>query len=476
MKLRFSVEDEELVIDQLNEIEVKDNKNDSGELNSFVEELENMKPEEKQEAIESFRLSLLNDTNIYQSSPLAGLGAGASISDNDELYEEVEVINGAIETEAEAETHLDTLNQYQDVVEDLVEKEKGLSEPAAEMLEIGVESVSRILGVSGKLSKVSFEDFKGVNQKIVSTGVAFEDIKSLVLDVWTKFRNFLKSLYNKVKEFVISLFRNYEVLAEDAKYLLKTAKALDPKAGPKNSAVITIPCPVSISTALRGQSDISVSSMIKLMSNHVSLLKNYASTVKTTGVFSKTSSSLKQILSSKDFDKDFESIGRELRSELLTSGNFPRGKLAKVYYGGQTIFFELNKDFENQFADIKLSFKKEGSTSSILDAQIPIPGVTEIQDLAIKTNSAATTNLNSRNSVDEIEKIAKTLDTMIDNVIKDFKKDQTTLLKSQLERVKLCSTSISRTLISFSTFTLVETYKATKAANQLTREMLKQYI
>lgn len=156
------------------------------------------------------------------------LGTTAEVSEGS-----MEVTDAANETEQlttaieEAVEDAATVERIQEVAEDSVEQGEGLSEQAAEITEVAIESIHARLGISKRVIP-SLESFGSSNSRVAATRIAIEGFKETVVRIWKAIVDAVKTIIQKIKDFFAKFFDNsakVKKLAESLKSKINEIKS-----------------------------------------------------------------------------------------------------------------------------------------------------------------------------------------------------------------------------------------------------------
>ena len=138
---------------------------------------------------------------------------------------EIQDLDGAMNDASEG---VDELEQIQDVMEESVESGEGVSETAAEIAEIAVESIRRRLGI--KRNKTAFpamESFVGRNSRLASTKIAVEAINIDINGIWKSIQKAFHDLMERLVAFLKTLFSQTASSIKAAEALKAKVAGLD---------------------------------------------------------------------------------------------------------------------------------------------------------------------------------------------------------------------------------------------------------
>lgn len=117
--------------------------------------------------------------------------------------EEISSIDTAIEDMVES---TDVLEQQEAIVDPENTGDNGVAPETAEAIQVTVESFRKRLGLIRTINWPSRESYKDKNTRIQAGVYCHESVKSFIVDAWKKIVAFFKSMYAKVKAFVVRIF------------------------------------------------------------------------------------------------------------------------------------------------------------------------------------------------------------------------------------------------------------------------------
>lgn len=111
------------------------------------------------------------------------------------------------------------LEAQADIAQTAIDEGEGISEPHAQAAQVTVESVCRRLGVTPSEVgiRLNTESFGAGNSKLAQTKLFVESVTETVKKVWKQVVDFLKNLWNRIKEFFAKFFDNSEKAEKAAK-------------------------------------------------------------------------------------------------------------------------------------------------------------------------------------------------------------------------------------------------------------------
>lgn len=172
----------------------------------------------------------LEDDDMMDS--LDGEGNAELESASADIESDGRDIEDGVEALEDAMNDADTLEDIGDVMGDSVENGEGLSEDAAQIAEVAVESIYRRLGIRRAKAMPSMESFGSSSSRVHATRVAMEGIGDWVKETWAKIVQFFKDLWEKISNFFRKALAGIGQLKSAAQALKKKASGLSSKAAP----------------------------------------------------------------------------------------------------------------------------------------------------------------------------------------------------------------------------------------------------
>ena len=150
-------------------------------------------------------LALENEEVMATGTEVVDTEAVEVVEEVQEVAEQAEEVSGDVAQVEEAEADVAVVEQIEEVLEKAVESGEGISETAAEIAQIAVESMQRRLGI--KAAKMpSLESFGSASSRVTATRVALEGIKDTAKKAWEAIVAFVKSIAEKVVNFFKGMF------------------------------------------------------------------------------------------------------------------------------------------------------------------------------------------------------------------------------------------------------------------------------
>lgn len=141
---------------------------------------------------------------------------------------EVEEMTTSVDDGVEAS---DTLVDLGSEVSKKVDDGEGLSESAARIAEITIESIRVRLGMPPSIGRMpSMESFKSPRSRVEATKIALEaGIVDTLKNIWKKIKEISTKIWEKIKMFLSNLSKNYDSLDKHINTLKSRASGLDSK-------------------------------------------------------------------------------------------------------------------------------------------------------------------------------------------------------------------------------------------------------
>lgn len=127
------------------------------------------------------------------------------------IVTEAEEINQVIQASEETSDSANTLQQVQGVAQAAVDSGQGLSEDAAQVAQVVVESICNKLGIRNSYRLMpATESFGSSNTRLSATKIAVEGIGDVIKKIWEGIKRVVKSLWEKIKLFFARFFANVD--------------------------------------------------------------------------------------------------------------------------------------------------------------------------------------------------------------------------------------------------------------------------
>lgn len=230
------------------------------------------------------------------------------LEDAAEEQGEIQQLNDGVDS---AVSDIETLGELEGKMAESVESGEGLSQDAAEIAEIAIESIGRRLGVPMNVMP-AMESFGSSSSRVRATQIAMESVVDWVKKLWENIKKGLASLWQRIKDFFARITVNADKLLNQAKELKKTAqgrggwkvKEKEIKVGSSTIQALSIKGKYA-----KGNDE-------TLESNHLAVTENIS------GVNDKLSALL----------KDFNAFIAQVESTKDSKGNYDLGKVTKETY------------------------------------------------------------------------------------------------------------------------------------------------
>lgn len=139
-----------------------------------------------------------------------------------EIAEDQQEVTEMAEASDDAIAAIEELSEVADVIEDSVEEGEGLTEDAAEIAEVAVESICARLGYKPTKKVVpALEAFGATSSRLDASRYALEGISETVKNIWAAIKKFFATIWEKIKGFWNRLFDKATKLKAKADSLAK---------------------------------------------------------------------------------------------------------------------------------------------------------------------------------------------------------------------------------------------------------------
>jgi hypothetical protein len=138
---------------------------------------------------------------------------------------EADEINQVIQASSDTLEGVETLQKVQDVAQASVDSGEGMSEDAAQVAQVVVESICNRLGIASSRSLMpAIESFGSSNTRLSATKIAIEGIGDTIKRIWEGIKRVVKNLWEKIKGFFARFFASTEKVKKAADAMRKKAK------------------------------------------------------------------------------------------------------------------------------------------------------------------------------------------------------------------------------------------------------------
>jgi len=171
----------------------------------------------------------------------------------------------------EATDASETLSKVQDVAEASVAQGEGLSQSAADMTTVIVESICNRLNIPSTNLIPATEAFGSTNTRLNSTKLALENIKDTIKKIWEGIKRGAKIVFDGITKFFKNLFSATAAIYNAATGIKKAAEqaAKDKKVvSDKENGKILVPASI-VSEDLKG------SDLFKMLKVHATVTRNF---------------------------------------------------------------------------------------------------------------------------------------------------------------------------------------------------------
>lgn len=197
---------------------------------------------------------------IIEVAPEAADTLETDMLETNEHLDEAEEIQEAIE---DAEEGAEQLEAISDVMEEAGEKEGGVSEDAAKIAEIAVESIYARLGVKKRAVMPAMESFATKTTRLNATKVAVEEFREQAKIIWGKIVAAIKMVWDKISDFFAKLFDANVKLKTRAESMRASALKLTGEAKEKEIEVSASVVAVSGSSAVKAPDVMKIANAIQ---------------------------------------------------------------------------------------------------------------------------------------------------------------------------------------------------------------------
>ena len=142
---------------------------------------------------------------------------------------EIESMDGAV---VDAEADAGTLGDIQEVMADSVESGEGLTEEAAQIAEVAVESIRARLGMKRDQKVMpAMESFGSKSSRLAATKIAMEGVMETIKSIWANIVKAVKWVWEKIKSFFLALTKNRAALLKHLEGLQGRVKSFTGEVG-----------------------------------------------------------------------------------------------------------------------------------------------------------------------------------------------------------------------------------------------------
>lgn len=175
-----------------------------------------------------FFVSLESEVEVVNDSPEALVQSELDTERvHNDSEDQISDIAEVSDTVSEGIDSVDTLTDIGSNLKDKIDDKEGLSEDAAKITEVAIESIRMRLGMPKSMIRIpSMENFKAPHSRVESTRITLENIKEGAIEVWNRILEFIKSIISKIKIFFAGLMKNYDTLKTHLEAIKKKAESL----------------------------------------------------------------------------------------------------------------------------------------------------------------------------------------------------------------------------------------------------------
>lgn len=409
---------------------------------------------------------------------------------HNEVLENTDAVNDLADDIDDTVEDADTLSNYADAMEEKIEQGEGISEDAAEIAEIAIESIYNRLGIKheGKVLP-SMESFGSTNTRLAATKISLEGINDKLASIWKAIKNALIEMWKKVKEFFMKFFDNTDRVIKVAKKYKEEVKKLS-KAEMKDKELDNKSLANSFS--VNGKADLAT--CVQILDNHTTMA-NGVNKAKDTLI--KVADKLqlvatrKQSLKDSKVGEDFIEVSKQISgtaSKVSTSNT--DGKTNHTVTIGPLVkdsSFEIAVSIDDESKAATMSSGTIARTSKVVDkvTTLTTAQMVEVLDKVIVTANATGEYKKNLAKFEELNKaIIKTADAALVTVSKieslssketDEDKEKSKEFKKALDGNRKLLTSLSSNVSRFMTLIPSLNVSACNAALGYVKASMKAY-
>lgn len=192
-----------------------------------------------------------------------------SVDEQTMVQTDVEEMTAAIESAIDEASDLEEIGE---TLEESVEEGEGVSEDAARVVDIAVESIRARLGMPASVRSTrvvpALESFGSSASRLTATQIALEGIGDQVKKVWETIKRVAAQVWEKIKSFFVGLLRNASLLKKHLEALKARAKAVPAGAKPAKEVLDS----KSLAVALGNGAKADASTVKELNENAIKLV------------------------------------------------------------------------------------------------------------------------------------------------------------------------------------------------------------
>lgn len=345
------------------------------------------------------------------------------IQDLATVEEQVADVTADTEAMASAEADIEVVEEIQEVLEEAAASGEGVSETAAQIATIVVESLRDKLGLAGFTRPMpSLESFGTTSSRVTATNLAVEAIGDTVSRAWEAVKAFFKKIWEKIKGFYKSIFDGATRLENRVR---KTQKLISEKS--RYDATETSFENKTIATAFTYHSETAVKSKTV-----TEMLENANAALTTVGTVAKNVS---KYVENKDMDRSKFATSVFSMAGFMGSLIEPEAEGNSVFttdemIGGTTIFVEFDGpkakglDLKDKSASKKDSVKVarsgvakvhvKAAGKREIDDSVPVLAIAEMTKVCTECLSSAKLLADFKKVESEIDKVVKAINKTAD--------------------------------------------------------------
>lgn len=321
---------------------------------------------------------------------------------------EAEQMDTAIET---AEADAGTLENIQEVMADSVESGEGLSEDAAKIAEVAIESICARMGIQNKQKVMpSVESFGSKSSRVLATKLAMESVMDTIKTIWNNILKAIKWVFEKIKSVFLSLTKSRSSLLKHLEALQGQVKAFDGAEGAK-----TVTGSAVKAFTIGGKADASTAH--KVLGDSSKVIKNMGTGAK------QAASLVHRLTDVKGTGADLSKAGTELldavRGSMESLGKVEGGAKAaegkvKAVYGNLAYGRSVGIESDEKASSVFIALEETGGEAAKEAAALSKDEMAKLLTEAI----ALTKELQAYDAIEkDLEKITKACEGVAQAVI-----------------------------------------------------------
>jgi len=348
-----------------------------------------------------------------------------AVDEVEDAADDIEEIDDAVEDAVEDASTLDAIK---DTMEDSLEEEGGMSESAAEIAEVSVESITARLGLANA-GIPAMESFGSTSTRSTATRIAIESVNDGLKRVWEAIKNALANMWQKIKMFFAGMAKNAKAMDDYIQKLQERANKvsdnpdlvkdkLEKKGIAKafsiegNATETTVKTVIDNVTAILNASDNIVDGIV----NPTKILSDVMSGLDANGdnatVMDKVTNNLNKLTTS--ILSSIDKVGSEVTEETVGDVDITTTKLGP-YLNGDIYEVIIEKDRVAKSVKVGM-VKKDGYETVAKD--IPALDIAKIKTLLSEGRNISKLLVNLKKNQAKTDAALKGLNKIINEAIK----------------------------------------------------------